>query len=258
MSGFDFIDCSLRAYAYVWANRQQIARLCGAVLLFKIMSLVAISLLELETQRLRQGLLLLPSYFLEGWVISIIIATAVQSLKGPLFNPDVQKRNAIAGAIVYTLVKLMLAFVMGMTLAGQDFSAPPEETAANGMFIVAVLMVGFMIWSFRFFWVYVPIALGYTVQDFLIKFKKFSASFYMIGLWLMCSVPFVVGILLLLQLLQGLMVTPEGAAPSIAAMIMFSALQAFFDFAVSLVSSLGMAYGIHSVFTGENKKPRLF
>ena len=260
MAGFDFVECSTRSYSYIWQKRYEIGRLCGAVVLFKVMSFIAILLLGLEEFKLRQGLFLLPSYFLEGWAIALVMAGAINALKKTPIDYDLQKRNAIAGAIVYTLIKLMLSFVLGMAFEGQQVN-PDGTVQQNGSleaFAIACIMLVIIIWSFRFLWVYVPVALGYGIEEFLVKFKKFSASFYMIGLWLLCFVPFAGLFLLLLEFFKMLLPQGAGLEPSLMYMNAVGIVQAFFHFGVSLVSSLAMAYAVHSVFTGTNKPPKLF
>jgi hypothetical protein len=251
MSGFDFIGCTTKAYTHVWNGRREIGRLCGAVILFKVLSFVAVILLDMDLHKLRQGLLLLPSYFLEGWAICLVIA-------GLSTQAGARKRDALAGAIVYTLVKLGLSFLLGMTLEGQGIEAAPAPGQGSPLFAfgIAVVMLGFAVWAFRFLWVYVPVALGYGIEDYLRGFKTPALWFSMVGLWLLCFVPFALGLLATLQILAAII--PAGAGAGVPALFMNAAgiAQAVFDFFVSLVSSLAMAYAVISVMEGRKDRGR--
>lgn len=266
--GFDFVECATRAYGTIWARRREIFRLCGAVVLFKIMSVLALVLLDMDQYKLRQGLFLLPAYFLEGWAIALIMAGSINALSGGPIDYDRQKRNAIAGAITYTLVKLMVSFLMGMALEGAQFEVPQgapsdaapqlqQNTPAEALGI-SVFMTIFLIWSFKFLWVYVPVSLGYGIEAYVSRFKKFSASFYMIGAWLLCLVPFMAVLMLFLELLRFMFPGDLTGDMALIPMVLSGTAQAIIDFAASLVSSVALAYGIHSVFTGTNKPPKLF
>ena len=257
MSQFDFIDCATRAFGYVWQQRRVIARLCGAVLLFKVMSFLAIILLDMDEQRLRQGLVLLPSYFMEGWVIAYVMAGAVAA-QNPRAMVVIDRRLTLASAIIYTLIKLVLSLAMSTAMSGPDVAGASTEQGAGsvGAFGLAALLVVAMVWCFRYLWMYIPVALGFGLSGFFARFNKFSISLPMIGLWVLCFVPFAIGLLLCLEVIRMVFHPVASEAPSLVYLSAMAVAQAIFDFGVSLVSSVGMAYGIVAAMNGAGPRAK--
>ena len=56
-------------------------------------------------------------------------------------------------------------------------------------YLVAVALFAVLIWSFRYLWLYVPIALDYRADSFLKRIPGFIGSFRLIGLWMLCFMP---------------------------------------------------------------------
>jgi len=262
MASFDFVECTAKSYRFIWERREDVLRLSAMVLVIKILSFVSFVVFDVEQDVLRQGLFLLPSYFLEGWVIAhlMIMALHHDELKEDkksdiLPAPADLDRNIKASMIMYVLVKLMLSFVTGTTFNGMKMvpdTPPPEPTMQT--FIMAVLLIIFAVWAFRFLWVYVPMVMGRSPLEFLAHFKSFLCSFSFLGVWLMCFVPLVL-LLLMLSEVFGTISGAMGAGPeSVIFESGLAIIQALIDYLMALVSSIGVAYGIYSVFKGDNKK----
>lgn len=263
MASFDFVECAAMAYRFVWGGRATILRLSLVALAFKVVSLMMVTALGLESNLLRQGLVLLPSYFLEGLVICriLLLATALETEKSDSAVILADSSSVRAGAIVYVLIKMFLSFIAGMTFAGNaDMAASqPAPSAPNPQTLfLAILILAGMVWIFRFLWLYVPVALGYGIEEFLRKFKGFSSSLQMIGLWVLCFTPLVLLMILGSEILGAVIPGARDDLPSIIYLQAMAVLQALADYAISLVSSIGMAYGVRSVFNNENKKTSIF
>jgi len=264
MASFDFVDSSSKAYRFIWQRRAEVLRLSAMVLSIKILCFVGFVVFGIQNDILRQGLYLLPSYLLEGWVIAQIMVMALyaeqaEGSKSVLPPSQDVSSNIKASMIVYVLMKLMLSFVVGSSFPGGvplSESAPPEPDAST--FIVAVMMIVFLIWSFRFIWVYVPYVMGLSPLDYLRRFKAFSSSFYMLGVWVLCFVPLVLVMILASEVLALFMIGIGVEGKSVVFNAGLAVIQAFMDYSIALVSSLGIAYGIYSVLNGENKKTPLF
>ena len=262
MASFDFVDSASRAYQFVWDKRDEVLRFSAMVLALKMLSFAAFVAFGLQKDVLLQGLLLLPSHLLEGWVIATLIMMALyqyeaQEKNGQSIMPATQDmgKHIKASMIVYVLIKLMLSFVMGYTYEGQQGlpdTQPPDPTLQT--FIVAVMIIVFLIWAFRFLWIYIPIVMGRSLGEYLVKFRAFSDSFPLLGVWILCFVPVVLVMLVMSQIWD----TVSGALGFGSDSIVFDTgmaiIQALIDYALSLVSSLAVAYGMYSVFKGENKK----
>jgi len=260
MASFDFVECSSKAYRFVWEERAEILRLSAMVLAIKIVSFVALIVFGLESNVLRQGLVLIPAYFIEGCVVVRVIVMAVyaqeekSSAQHAAIAPEKMQQNLQAAAIVYLLTKMAMSFLTGMGVEGQNAmpETPPPEPSMQ-MFAMAVILLLLMIWAFRFVWLYVPVALGYTPGYFVKQFKGFSSSFYMAGVWILCFVPLALVMILAAETLG--MVLPQGEGEkSMSMKIGLAGIQAVIDYGMALISSVGVAYGVYSVFKNENKK----
>ena len=235
-------------------------------LILKICSFSIITAFGYEKNLLRQGLILLPANFLEGWVVAVAIRYAVLNEKtpeplnakaGPNTPHAIEARRAILGGIlIYLLIKLAGSFSGGLMM---DFSASaPEETPEAGAQVYIALMVAtaIMVWAFRYIWLYVPVMMNIDITHYLKAIQGFNSSLYIIGLWVMCLVPalfvLLMGSKILMIIFPGS--TPDGA--SLFYMQAFAAWQAFIEMVIAVVSSVAMAYGIQEMM-GRSKKSRV-
>ncbi len=258
MAKFDFVESASNAYIYVWQERKQLARVSAFVLGMKALSFIGILLMGLEDNLLRQGLMLIPSHFVEGIVIAQIMVMAVYSKSHEMLSKSQMLGSPpiLAAGILYLLIKLALSLSLGMT-----FVTPEQIAAAQAdggpdplsSFFLALALMALMIWAFRLFWIYVPVALGYSVSEYISKFRAYVSSFYMIGVWLLCFVPTGIILIMLLSIVQ--MIAPEvnGESPLLND-ILNASVQAVTDYAMVLLSSLGMAFGVHHVMSGKADK----
>ncbi len=266
VASFDFVESTSKAYRFIWNKRMDVLRFSVMVLVLKILSFVALVVFDMEKEALRQGLLLLPTYFLEGWVIANLALMAlydhetqskVRSSILPLAED--MARNVKASMIVYVLIKLMLSFVVGSTFEGQQAmpDAPAPEPTLQ-MFALAVMMILVLIWAFRFLWIYIPIMMGRSVTEYLVRFRAFSASFPLLGVWVLCFVP-VVLFMIVISEFWGMFTGALGFdTKSIVFETGMAIIQAFIDYALALVSSIAIAYGMYSVLNHENKKTEIW
>lgn len=266
MASFDFVESVSRACHFVWEQRVDVVRLSLMVLVIKILSFVSFVAFGMQDAALRQGLLLLPVFLLEGRVIATLVIMAVQthrvqnSSRGSGFFSDEDiSRNAKAAMIVYVLTKLALSFLMGSAYEGQQGApdvAMPEPTFQT--VFVAIFILLFLIWAFRFLWIYVAVAMGYSISAYLKRFRAFSDSFSFLGVWILCFVPVMLLLLLLSEFYSISMSALGIGVESVVFEGGLTALQAVVDYVLSLVSSLAVAYGIYSVFNNENQKTELW
>lgn len=261
MASFDFVDSASKSYRFVWEKRAEVMRLSAMVLTLKILIFVSFVAFGLEDQVLRHGLYLLPAYLLEGWVIAQLMLMALYSLekeggskKKIMPPPEDFERNVKACMIVYVLTKLTLSFVVGMTFSSaQGLPEQPPSDPRPETLILAFMMLIFAVWSFRFFWLYVPLIIGKGPTDYLLRFRAFSSSFYMIGVWVLCFVPMVLLMIFVSEFFAMVLgVLGVGNIPIVADSVI-AVIQAVIDYGISLVSSLGVAYGVYSVYAGEEK-----
>jgi hypothetical protein len=268
---YDFVEAVGKGYSFVFQNIRLIAPLAGIPVLVKLGCLSLIIALELSGNFLRQGLLLLPSYFLEGWLIAYLVRVAIydergmESLSGKKSEDEIflreRARNILAATIVYVLIKLALSFTTGSLLGYQRqiFGDDPQavlqsmpEPSGQTM-VVAFAILGAFIYSFRYLWMNVAVALGYGVRDFVLAQRGGFISLLVIGTWLMCFVPFALAIALGSEMLINII---PGENPQDGAIYQFlmTGLQAIIDTAISLVTAVAMAYGICEIMSGGKSK----
>ncbi|MBX2833350.1 MAG: hypothetical protein KTR28_00095 [Micavibrio sp.] len=265
MASFDFIECSIKAFRYVGQNFQALLPLSLIAIAIKILCTMAIFSFSMEQNFLRQGLVYIPGYLLEGWVIATLTVRAMMSEESKDYafipNENYNLKNAVlSAALLYVLIKITLAVLIGLPFAmspeAMQASTPldTQDQSSGAAFFMVVVAGAMLIWAFKLLWVYIPPALGLSIEVFLKKAKGFKSSFYMLGLWLMCSVPINIALLLV----RGVIASPfefiEGEPTPLAFKLVFSLFSVSFDYALSLIVSIGMAYGIISIFRDGTKK----
>ena len=270
MASFDFVECSAQSYRFFWENRFVAVRLCALALAVKVLSYVVFIVLGMEKEVLQQGILLMPSYLLEGWVIAhlIVMALRLKEADGPtdkhkFIGADTDMRaNIKASMILYGLTMLVLSLVVGSSMNIEQLgeAAASEEPMQTGMLGMIVIMVGiaFSIWSFRLFWLYVPMILGMAPLKFLQVFSDFKVSFHFIGAWLLCFMPMIIVLLIGSQALGGALELIGVVQDTIVYDVVIVIFQASINFVMALVSSVAIAFGVHSVLRGENEKTEIW
>ena len=266
MASFDFVEASSKGYAFLWNERAVIARLAVVPALLKLTGFIIILSFEFGDNFLRQGLVLVPSYFAEGWLVAQMIRLAVFNERGqaPLAGKPEADRKSIearsralaAGTIIYVLTKLLLAGFTGMLMMSETFRQAQTGTgglSSSGALISALALLAFIIWAFRLVWLYVPAVMGYSLTGFLVRIKAYTTSFYMLGAWLLCFVPPVLALMLSLEMLAT--VFPPGGDDAAGAYTYgAAAIQSVLEVIIAVTSGVAMAYGIRSIYGEKSSK----
>ncbi len=263
MASFNIIDVAGRSYKFVWKERRMLLHFGFWPIMLKIASFSLVGLLGYERNMLRQGLCLLPSYFLEGWLVAIAIRFAIfgEGRPEPL-NPKTggdapsavaARRAILGGTIIYMLMNLTVYFAAGMAVMAGQLPAPeqPAEPTA-GAYFAFMLFTGFIIYMFRYVWLHVPVIMELPVGRFLHKIEGFNSSLYMLALWLACFLPVIAFLGALDQLLMGMTAGSAGGAIVYMQVMMF--FRSFIEVVVAVLSGVAMAFAVRDIFTGANKK----
>lgn len=228
-------------------------------LIIKLASFVLIAALGMEEQYLRQGLILLPSFFAEGWLIAQIVRLAILKESWPaVLSGDRRKdmkilhvrfRAIMAGTIIYVLTKLVISLISGLAMqANESFVNQEVVEPTNFGFLTALLVVAFTIWAFRFLWLYIPAALDFPMRDFVYRIRAFKVSILMIATWLLCFIPLALIFLMISELLTSFFpLTDAGEIPDAFKYIMIG-FQAILEMLIAIVSSVAMAFGLMSFY----------
>ncbi len=269
MATFDFIEASSKGYKFLWDERRAIMRLAFPAAIIKFIGYILITTFDMEQNFLRHGLVLLPSFFVEGWLIAYLIRralynealpfqlrakkqTAETKESGPA-NPE-RYRLMRAGIAVYVLIWLTLSFVNGMTMNGMTSEVENIPEPSFETYLVAMALFALCMWLFRLVWLYVPVVMGYSITGFMRKAKGYTTSLYMVGAWLVCYLPF---ILLLMMLSDMALVVFPSESDDISKAYEFTmaAAKIIVNLASTVVASIAIAYGVQSMMNeGGHKK----
>lgn len=264
MNNFDFIDVSAKAYRFVWAQRVILLTMALVPFAVKLSNYVLLEAFGLGDNPLRQGLLLMPAYFAEGWLVARLIRFAVQGemieehLSG---NPqiDFQRfeghlRSVMSSMIVFVLIKLVLALFVGLFMheQGRLAEAMPADTPdyTTASVFTGFVILGILIYLFRFLWLYVPLALGYDMQDFLYRIRQYAYSFYFLAAYIVCFVP----VAFVMTGCLNIIISVTGGTDNVGYTYGSIFIQSSADMFLVVLSSVAIAFGVQSLYTGTGDK----
>lgn len=263
MAKFDIILAAGKAYTTIWEERVYLARMAVVPIIIKIICmLIAVQFVEGDNL-LRLTLVMLPAYFAEGWMLSHLVRLVVLGQRWPfkmtgdnkadtkmLYN---RARGILAGTVCYVLINLALAsyFTFFMHYIPMDMN--PEETDP-AVAVIGLIMMATALFGFRFVWFYIALAINVDPKLYLGVFKKLPVTFYVLGLWLVCCVPAMMG----MQVLSTLIMNASGVEPEVAlspaTQSAISVVRVVFDSLKNLIVTAGIAYALLEIF--KLKDPR--
>jgi len=280
MASFDFIDVTIKGYEFVLKNVGYLLKVAIPVIFVKVLCQLLVFVWGFETQFLRQGLVLLPAFALEAVFIAGLIRYLMYRepifVWGQLVSPPEQDETELmkfepeqlayldrgnrrtymqAGIATYLLIQVtMLAFI-GWTsdIAGLFGSDPIKPPLHEGLPFAIELIVfagtlASIIWLFRLVWLYVPVTMGYRLNDFMRKIKGLKASFYMVMTWLLCFIP----LLMISSIFMSLILSPlpDGGA---AYIVLRAVMRSLIEVLVMSVQVSAMTYAVHIIFAGKKE-----
>ena len=284
MASFDFIDASARGYAFIWEERGYLARVAIPVLFVKIVCLLCVFVLGLQDQFARQGFVLLPSHILEAvFVVGLIryalyreaifiwgkmVPVPPTDQKYEPYKGVMSRKQCVQGGIV--MYVLLMVIFLGMTSIAYEstkgsvnmdvpqISVGPSEVAAlpapvegNGLSSLtnaAVLfaIIATFVWVFRFFWLYIPIAMGISLRGFLKRISGMQSSIFMIATALVCFLPLIVFFMISMQIFSGIFA--DGSAGNI---LVRAILESVAGLTILSVQVVAMTYGFVEILSGD-------
>jgi hypothetical protein len=199
---FDITDNAAQAYRQIWTERRYLVRLAIVPALVKFVCVIVVNALGVERAFLVQGLIMLPSFFTEGWMLAHLTRLTFLGQRWP-FRPSGDAvadevilhdrfRGVMGGMVAYTLASFLLSGVMHVFMGLQPpepgMPAHADEVNVPDFLLSLALMVG-MFWSFRLFWSYIPAALNYPLASYWQAVRGTRTNFRLIGTWLICCLP---------------------------------------------------------------------
>lgn len=218
---FEIMDAAGYGYYRVWKERHYLLKIAAIPFFIKFASTIGILALELDENQLRQGLIMLPSMFAQGWLLAQFLRTLLMNEYWPMQLPMIpdetlinrllnRARGIISSVLIYVLLG-MLAYVLRYALyeimpSDEEIEAAREGvkaaeqsgqeavSAGNFLMTIATLVptvgaIVAMIWAFRFMWLYIPLAVLYPVRDYLKNLAGFMSSVKLLLLFFSCMAP---------------------------------------------------------------------
>ena len=230
MKPLDVISSVDFGYRLIWRERRYLLRLAAVPLLVKVICLLILSGFGWEQNYLRMGLVMLPSFFTEGWMLAHITRLVFFDQRWPFRSSGDRKQDeavlldraygVMLGTMFYVVIKFLLAGVVALLAAFQvvaqaDLAAMSQQAApAEPSFLAFLAAVSFLVitaWGFRFMFLYIPAAIGMASDIILRTRQGMLMSLQMMGIWLVSTVPFI----LVLGIVGSVFLSgaPEAGAP---------------------------------------------
>lgn len=237
-----FIDFTSQAYGFVWKSRVALASLAFWPFFIKFASYGLILFFGLQDNLLRQGLILMPSTFAEALLVSLVVRMALFGGDSRLLSDPSSRPVILSASIVYVLIKMLMVLVVSLPILDQQNYPPAEDPSVSGyaVLLLLVAMTGFLLWMFRYLWLYIPLLTGDRVQDFLHMMKPFRVSLQAVGLSLICFMPSGIALLFFAAILGALFPDSEGVSSTFFTFGMALA-QSALELLIAVISSLAMA-----------------
>ncbi|HEY8963585.1 MAG TPA: hypothetical protein VIN59_03880 [Alphaproteobacteria bacterium] len=130
-----------------------------------------------------------PANFVLGLQCALIIRFLMLQ-EFPLIADDEQRRarniDALQAATVYTIVMYLFNGLMALMMyAARRMEVDPVAMAPYTPFMMMGLVV--VAWSMRWFWLHVPVALGWDVKGLYERLKGWQGSLRIGALFIICS-----------------------------------------------------------------------
>lgn len=235
MSQFNFNIMDAAGYGFyrVWGERVYLLKLATIPLLIKFACMIAVMVLEIEGNILRQGLILFPGVLAEGWVLAQFLRTLLKGERWPTILPAdiddkildkllMRARGIVAATLAYGLISLALYMIrylaFGLMLGDfqathddvSDLLARPElgsqEKADMNPWMIFPLLLSVvgLLWGFRLLWVYIPLSILMPVDEYLRKIRGIMTSVKMIILYFCTMVPVMFVLIVISRLVFGI------------------------------------------------------
>lgn len=255
MAAFDVAGSVSFGYRFVWSERRYLLYLAAVPLLIKFICNMTIIMLDWRTEFIRQALVLLPSYFADGWMLSHLVRLIFLGQRWP-FRPGGNRdldmnmlqdraRGIMAGTVSFAVIEFLLAgFVdalYGLGAATFQEGGKQDPSFMTSMSITLIMLL--FIWMFRFLWFFIPAAINYPLPRYTRDTASFRDSVRMLAAWLLYFVP--------LFIFFSVFLAPVFLGGEKTVMTDFSEgfLTVTLDTIVALVATAGMAYGIRGMIS---------
>ena len=270
MASYDATDSAMKGYALIWNERAYLLRLAFFPFFIKFVCAITVTMNGFDFDFTKQALLMLPSYFADGWVMSHLVRLIYLDQRWP-FRPVGNPQHdmamlrdraggIMAGTVCFALIDFLKTGISGLvfniatppgTVPGQLPATPPavptEGPASIYTPLIGIAMIVLTIWVIRYLWLYIPAAAGFSGREYLRRVGGFMGSLRLLGIWMMCTIPLVVVYSILMPGYNP--AQPMTPAIAIVMNIMHSAI----SMVTALITTAGVSYAIRSMFISAKK-----
>lgn len=255
----DVIESVDYGYRTLWRERDYLLRLAAVPLAVKFICLMALVGLGWERDFIRSALVMLPSFFTEGWMLAHLVRLVFFDQRWPFQPTGNRERDAAmledraygitAGALFYVVTKFLLSGFLGLINQAQITTTgnlPVQGEIPPGVALTGFALLCLTLWGFRFIFLYVPAAAGVSLRVLTQMRQGLRLSLQILGTWLVCLVPFMMILLFAASIIVAPYAGAEGGLPAFvrgASII----LQTITDTAVGIVSTAAIAYGLRKM-----------
>ncbi len=268
MASYDVTDSAMKGYTLVWNERAYLFRLAIFPLFIKFVCATTVIVNGFEFDFIKHALLMLPSYFADGWVMSHLVRLIYLDQRWP-FRPTGNAQTdmtvlrdraggIMAGTVFFALIEFLKTGLMGFmfvaaTPPGKTPAQLPEAVAATPMapsspytVLVGLALIVLTIWMVRYLWLYIPAAAGFSGREFLRRVGGLMGSIRLLGVWMICTVPILFGFIMVASMFLGPFQTPQGLPP--AAEFIMNGFRVVIVMLTTLITTAGMSYVIRGMF----------
>lgn len=261
-ASFDVIESAGYAYKTAWSERRYFWRLALIPVFIKLICHMTVVAYGYQADFIRQALIMLPSYFADGWFVAHAIRYVLYDQRWP-FRPTGEKdrdmailqeraRGILTGTVMYVLIRFLLAgmyAVYHQGIDGLDLNTRDGQEPGVQAFLAALMLLVFVIWAFRFLWLYVPAAANVSMRHLIRQMRGFTSSLYLIGAWLIGSLPLLLAFSLVASSLVG--TANDGVPPTVEFVI--SVLWSIIDMMILLITTIAVTYGLRPYLAAKER-----
>lgn len=266
MAKYDVADCAVKAYGFVWGERHYLFKLAVFPLFIKLVCVVTVISMGYQFDFIRQALLMLPSYFADGWVMSHLVRLIYLDQRWPFRPSGNQERDLaslrdraggiMAGTVFFALIEFIKTGFTGVMYVMAPppgvGPAPVTDVAAQAhihpaMGFLALALVFFSVWSVRYLWLYIPAAAGFSGRDYLKRVGGLMGSIRLLGVWMMSAIPLLFGFFIVMSFLLSPFRDQAGNAEPFIEFIQ-SILRTVIEMIIMLVTTSGAAFAIKAMY----------
>lgn len=265
---FDLIDSVGYGYHRVWQERTYLLRLALVPFVIKFFMTLTVYAMGLEDDILRSGLIKLPGFLVQGWVLAQFLRTVMLEERWPMPIPApgdelaigkliLRARGIISSTLVYVLIALFVSVMgWGASLLDTSMQEAVQQQAATGtpagqdsnpiFFIPALMLMAGMILAFPLLWIYIPYVVLMPVREYFRRVFGFLNSLKLFGIYLICMVPLsVLASLIIYAFVKPFGVSLEDTPIMIRFILIF--ISAAVDLITSLIVTTGIVYALRDI-----------